>query len=218
MARQYRTLGEIRAALRALLGFGASGAASGANQTLIDEHIRNAQNLLYWTHDWAHLRKYATLSLGASQYLIDYPSDANPDRVQAISVLRGNVWSEPLPKGIPAQLYTTQDNPSWPQRWEPYEQIQLWPLSDQAYSVRCFYIQALGGLTADADRASIDDALIQMIALWTTKAHYRQPDAGLHQTNGEALLVRLKAKSWGQTKFNPRDWSNEEPLVRPVTV
>ena len=40
----------------------------------------------------------------------------------------------------------------------------------------------------------------------------------IHSKNGEALLTRLKAKSWGQSKFNPQDWINEEPMVRPVVV
>ncbi len=217
-ARAYRTLGDLRSELRSLLGFGASGAASGANQTLIDSHLRNAQTLLYNAHDWAHLRKYETLSLGSAQYLIDFPTTANPDRVSALSVYRGGVWSKPLDKGISPQLYTYQNNPSWPQRWEPYEQIQIWPLSDQAYSIRCFFINALLRFTQDGDRATIDDTLIMLIALWTTKAHYRQPDAAIHQKNGEALLTKLKSKSWGQSKFNPNDFTNDTPMVRPVVV
>jgi len=218
MARTYRTLGELRAELRALLGYASSGASAGANQTLIDAHLRNAQTLLYNAHNWAHLRRYETLSLGASQYLLDYPADANPDRVQALSVYRGGVWSKALEKGIQPQFYTYQDNASWPQRWEPYEQIQIWPLSDQAYDIRCFYIKALDPFLVDGDRASIDDTMILMVALWTTKSHYRQPDAGIHQANAESLLNKLKAKSWGQSQFNPNDYSNAEPLVRPQTV
>jgi hypothetical protein len=218
VARQYRTLGDLRAELRAALGFGAAGAAAGANQTNIDSHLRSAQNILYNAHDWAHLRKYETLNLGTGQYLIDYPTTANPDRVQALSVYRGGVWSKGLDKGISPQLYTYQNNASWPQRWEPYEQIQIWPLSDQAYSIRCFFIKALARFTQDNDRASIDDENILLIAKWTAKAHYRQPDAQIYQTLGESLLGKLKAKSWGKSKFNPMDFTEETPMVRPVVV
>lgn len=218
MARTYRTLGDLRSELRSCLGFGASGAAAGANQVLIDSHLRTAQNMLYNAHDWAHLRRYETKQTGASATLIDYPTDANPDRIKALSVYRGGVWSKPLEKGIPSQLYTYQGNESWPQRWEPYEQIELWPQTDVDYPVRIFYIKALDAFTSDGDRASLDDENILLLAKWTTKAHYRQPDAGIYQTQGEALLTRLKAKSWGQSKFNPNDYINEEPLVRPQTV
>lgn len=218
MARTYRTLGDLRAEMRAALGFASSGASAGPNQTLIDSHLRAAQNVLYNAHDWAHLRKYETKNLGVDQYLLDYPTTANPDRIKAISVYRGSVWSRPLDRGIPAQFYTYQDNTSWPQRWEPYEQIEIWPKADQVYPCRIFFIKALDEFTSDNDRASLDDENILLIAKWTAKAHYRQPDAAIYQTLGEALLNRLKAKSWGQTQFNPKDWSNEEPLVRPQVV
>jgi hypothetical protein len=69
--------------MRAMLGSGGSGAAAGINATLIDTHLRNAQTLLYATHDWVHMRAYDTSqSLGLHQYLLDYPTDSNPDRIR----------------------------------------------------------------------------------------------------------------------------------------
>jgi hypothetical protein len=50
----------MRAAMRAKIGAGSAGTAAGVNTPLIDEHLRDAQTLLYWTHDWAHLRRYET--------------------------------------------------------------------------------------------------------------------------------------------------------------
>lgn len=221
MPRQYRTLGDLRSEMRAMLGNAAAGAAAGPNATIVDTHLRNAQTLLYWTHDWAHLRKYGLKTLGTHAYLVDYPSDgngANPDRIRFVSVLRGGVWSPPLEKGITPSMYTYQENYSWPQRWEPYEQIEVWPAADQSYSLRIFYIDNLGRFTQDGDRASIDDTLISIVATATLKAHYRQPDAALAQKASDSLLIKLKGKSWGQDKFRPDDWINSEPLVRPQTV
>src|SRR4051812_33451068 len=100
MARQYKTLGELRSDMRAMLGAASAGAAAGPNQTLVDTHLRNAQTLLYWAHDWAHLRDYEDDELGLHETLLDYPTDANPDRIKAVSVYRGSVWTPPLPKGI----------------------------------------------------------------------------------------------------------------------
>jgi hypothetical protein len=218
MARQYRTLGELRSEMRAMLGSGASGAAAGVNATIIDTHLRNAQTLLYWAHDWAYLRRYETKSLGSAATLIDYPTAANPDRIRYVSVLRGTVWSPPLKKGITPQMYTYQANPSWPQRWEPYDQIEVWPISDQVYSLRIFYILALGRFTQDNDRATVEDSAISICATATLKAHYRQPDAGIHEKAWESLLLKLKAKSWGQDVFKADDWAEQEPLMRPQTV
>lgn len=218
MARQYRTLGELRAEMRAMLGAASSGASVGANSTLIDTHLRNAQTALYWTHDWAHLRDYETKNLGAQATLVDYPSSANPDRIKAISVYRGSVWSPPLPKGITPSMYTYQTNDSWPQRWEPYAQIEIWPQSDQIYPLRIFFIKSMDRLTQDNDRFVIDDTLASIVATGTLKAHYRQPDAAVHKQIADALLLKLKAKSWGQDVFKYSDWVDSEPLVRPQTV
>lgn len=218
MARQYRTLDTLRAELRAALGFSSAGASAGPNQTLLDSALRDAQVLLYYTHDWAHLRRYEIKQTGASATLIDYPATADPDRVKYISVYRGGVWSKPIPKGITPQFYTYQANKSWPQRWEPYEQIELWPQTDVDYQVRIFFIKALGRFTENADRATIDDTMVMLLAKANMKAHYRHPDAARYDTQATALLTSLKAKSWGQSTFNPGDWAEQEPLVRPVTV
>ncbi len=221
MARQYKTLGELRAEMRAMMGSASAGASAGPNTTIVDTHLRNAQALLYWTHDWAHLRKYALKSIGLSQCLVDYPDDgngANPDRIRFVSVLRGSVWSPPLPKGITPSMYTYQDNLSWPQRWEPYAQLEVWPKADQIYSLRIFFIENLGRFTQDSDRASLDDTAISLVATATLKAHYRQPDAAISQKASDTLVMNLKAKSWGQSVFRPQDWIDSEPLVRPQTV
>ena len=204
--------------MKAVLGHGAAGAASGINNTLIDTHLRNAQTILYWTHDWAHLRKYEDKTLGVDQYLIDYPTTANQDRVRYISVYRGSVWSPPIPKGISPQLYTTQGNKSYPQRWEPYEQIEVWPKADQIYTLRIFFIKNLERFTQDADRASLDDTLVGIVATGTLKAHYRQPDAKVHTDASDALLIKLKGKSWGRDVFRPGDYVDSEPLARPQTA
>jgi hypothetical protein len=121
-------------------------------------------------------------------------------------------------KGITPSMYTYQTNYSWPQRWEPYAQMEVWPAADQIYPVRIFFIKNLARFTQDGDRASIDDTLISLVATATLKAHYRQPDAAGSQKASDALLIKLKAKSWGQSVFRPQDWIDTEPLVRPQTV
>lgn len=218
MARIYRTLSELRTELRGSLGMAASGAAAGVNQANIDAKLQHAQTLLYWTHDWAHLRRYETKQTGASATLIDYPVTANPDRITAISAYRGGVWSKALKKGITPSMYTYQTNKSWPQRWEPYEQIELWPQTDVDYAVRIFFIRSLLAFTQAGDRASLDDTMISLVATALAKAHYRQPDAAEYKTASDTLLMNLKARSWGKDVFNEKDWTEEEPLVRPVTV
>jgi hypothetical protein len=135
-----------------------------------------------------------------------------------VSVLRGTVWSPPIKKGITPQMYTYQQNPSWPQRWEPYEQMEIWPITDQVYSLRIFFIKALDPFSADDDRASVDDSAISIVATSTLKAHYRQPDASVAKGMADELIRRLKEKSWGQDVFKQDDWAEMEPMMRPQTV
>lgn len=215
----FRTLGELRTEMRAKLGHAAAGSASGPTSTIIDSHLRDAQTMLYEGAEWARLRRYDdTQSIGLNQTLIDYPAAANPERIKAISVLRGGVWSPPLEKGISPTLYTYQLNYSWPQRWEPYDQIEIWPATDAIYQLRIFFVKLLAPLIADNDRFDIDDKLVGILATASLKAHYRQPDAALWETKASDLLLKLKAKSWGRDIFRPNDYQDMEPLVRPVVV
>lgn len=217
----YATLEEQRNRLRTRLGFSAAGAAAGVQVPILNDFLRDAQVKLYWTHDWARLRRYETVVLGAAATRIDYPAAANPERISALSVYVGGAWSGAIKKGILPEFYTTQANPSYPKRWEPYEQIEFFPITDQAYNVRVFYVMALARFTQNADRSTIDDDLIFQLALGMGKSHYRHPDAQLYLTQGENLLSRLKAKSWGQDVFNPNDYAGENdgaPLAKPVVV
>lgn len=214
----YRSLGDLRSELRARLGFSAAGAAAGVNQETLNSFLREAQNVLYWTHEWARLRRYETKTVGVNQYLIDYPATANPERIIALSLLQNGIWLPPMKKGISPQLYTYQDNTAPPNRWEPYEQIELWPKADQQYSLRIFFIKALDRFTQDGDAATIDDSLIFTVALADAKAHYRQPDAAEYKTRAETLLNSLRAKSWGKSTFSPYDYSEEEVMAKPRVV
>jgi hypothetical protein len=212
----YKTLGDQRARLRARLGFSAMG-ATGVQQTILNSFLFDAQVQLYWTHDWNHLKRYEDVTLGMSDYLLDYPTLAHWNRIKGVSVLRGTVWSPFLKKGIDPEMYTTQSTPSWPQRIDLRDQIEFWPITDQAYTVRIYYILALGSFELDGDRSYIDDDLIFELALGLAKAHYRHPDAKVYTDAAQALLTRLKGKNWSKDVFNRNDYKGE-PLVMPVTV
>jgi hypothetical protein len=224
----YATLETLRSRLRTRLGYSAVGAAAGGNQVLLNDFLQSAQVALYNTHDWAHLRFYHTLTINAGEYLTDYPTiasdaapaDCNPERVRAISINRGGIWSPPLKKGITPQHYTTQDQRSWPRLWEPYAQIETWPKADQSYDMRIFYIGNLLAFSANDDRATIDDEMIFLIALGDAKGHYRHPDAKTFQDRGNNLLAALRSRSWGQTVFRREDYTGceEEEQVKPVVV
>lgn len=213
----YKTLGEQRSRLRIRLGYASAGAASGVLQPILNSFLYDAQTQLYWTHDWSHLKTYEDVTIGMGQTRIDYPALAHWNRIKAISVLRGTVWSPPLTKGITPEMYTTQAVASWPQRCEFYDQIETWPQADQAYTARIFYVKALTRFEQDGDRSLIDDDIIFTVALGLGKAHYRHPDAKVYMDASQALLLRLKGKNWSKDVFNRNDYKGE-PLVKPVVV
>lgn len=216
----YRTLGTLRGIVSARCGFGAQGASIGANATLLNSFLQNAQYQLYWMQDWKKLTKWEDKAIGLDQYLVDYPTLANPERILAIAVNIGggsDLW-RPLDEGIRIEHYNTQDTNNYPLRFERYEQIEIWPKCDGSRTLRIWYVKNLGAFTADNDEATIDDELILLHATAAAKSHYRQPDAGTWGTQLDNLLARIRAKTFGTRRFHPPGRDETDVLPRPVVV
>lgn len=215
----YRTLGELRTELRARLGMAATGSASGQNQALLDSMLRNGQKQLYLAGAWKRLHRYEDKALGVNQYLIDYPTAADPDRILQIGVNIGSTdtpnWI-PLKEGIDLHHYNTQSLTSYPCRFQCYEQIELWPKNDVSRTLRLFYIKALDRFTQDGDRATLDDEMVLLHALTNAKLHYRQPDAQTYANQLESILVGLKNISWPKMVFSRKPDYDAEPRPRVV--
>ena len=218
----FQTLGELRALVTQRLGFGSAGAAAGVISATIDNFLFNAQIQLYLQSDWKKLQYYADKTVGIGQVLIDYPTvatgapaDANPDRITKIAVLVNNLWVD-LREGIETENYSYQDRRYYPQRYERYAQIELWPQADIAYKVRIWYIRELGRFTQDGDRCTIDDDMIFLHALANAKAHYRQPDADIYSGQLQTLLTQLKTKQFGTKVF--RRGRQQELQIRPRVI
>ncbi len=202
---QYRTLGELRAQLQARCGFGAAGASAGVNVTVMDSFLQTAQEQLYWAGAHRTLQRYVTKQIGAGQTLLDYPEELHPDRITQISVLFSGVWSPPLRRGISPEHYTHQDNPGPPSRYEFYEQIEFWPMSDAVYDVRLWGMAPLVRFTQENDRTTLDSGLVFSVALGQAKAHYRQPDAQFYVDQAQSILASLKSSQWTGRVYNPNE-------------
>jgi hypothetical protein len=218
----YKTLGEMRSTLQTRLGFGSAGAAAGVNAPIIDNFLFNAQVQLYWQVDWKKLTTYADKTVGVGQTLVDYPTvtggapaDANPERILKIAVKVNTLWID-LNEGIETQHYSYVDRQYYPQRYERYAQIELWPQADQTYTVRIWYIKALARFTQDGDRATVDDDLLFLHALANAKAHYHQPDAQFYSSQLSSMLSELKSKTWGKKHY--RRAADESVAVRPKVI
>lgn len=199
------TLATLRSRLQARLGFAATGAAAGVNQTVIDSFLQEAQLDLYWAQDWVKLSGWFDVSIGVNQYQVSYPSSLNPERIKRIALYDSddNLVSEPK-QGINAAMLATLDTQGVPSRYELYEQLTFWPRSDQAYTVRCWGVKNLANTFSQNNHAStIDSDMVFKVALGRAKAHYRQPDAQIYVEGAQELLARIKGGSWGNRIFTP---------------
>lgn len=213
----YRTLGELRSELQARLGMGAMGAAAGASQTLMDSFLRNGQAQLYWAQDWKHLIEYEDTTLGVDQNLLDYPAACARDRrILRLETVYNGQWRR-IPEGIATEDWSTMDTASYPIRFDRYAQVQIYPIADQIYTVRFWYVKDLDAFTASSDRASLDDEMILLHAVTNGKAHYRHPDAGLYEGQLATLMSSLRGQSFSLQGVYRRELSRE-PERKPAVV
>lgn len=220
----YRTLGELESELLARLGMGAQG-ANGAAQTLLRSFLRNGQSQLYWCQDWKHLIDYADKSLGVDQNLLDYPtagtmsathSCARDRRILRVETVYNGQWRR-IPEGIRTEDWSKMSTKSYPVRCERYAQLLLYPIANQIYTIRFWYVADLADFTSAGDRASLDDEMILLHALTNAKAHYRHPDAKLYEGQLATLMGSLRGQSFSKDGVYRRDESRE-PTRKPAVL
>lgn len=190
----YRTLGELRSELSRRLGFGAQG-SSGINSSLLDSFLLNAQEQIYAAFEWRNLIKYDEKVTGVGQSLYDWATDCDPTHLVNIAIHDGSRWI-PMEEGIDWDQ-RSMDTTSIPLRYERYTQMEVWPIPDQAYTIRRYYVAKPSRFTQDNDRASIDDGLIFLHALTNAKLHYKQTDGEAYANQLNAMLDKLKGKNRG---------------------
>lgn len=216
----YRTLEELRSIVSKRLGFGSAGASLGGNATLIDSWLSNAQYQIYWLQNWKKLTKRTDLTVGVGQTLIDYPTTADPERILKMSVNIGtgtDSWHD-LIEGIETWHYNTVAIPSYPLRYERYEQIELWPQCDVVRTLRVWFIKARDPFTENSHRATVDDELILLHATSAGKSHYRQPDAPTWSSQLDAMLAKLRGTAFGNKRFHAPGKEDTDVQPRPVVV
>ena len=222
VAKVYKTLGELTRELLVGLGKGAQGSAAGVADAIVKQHLDDAQRILYLEFDWHTLIRYQDVPLGANQYRLDYPSFMDAERLIQMGVEVSGKW-RPVDIGITMDMLDTQHtSPSFPVRYELYEQIELYPVSDQAYTMRIWGMKKLPRFTENGDRCVIDDTFVKLWALATLKAHYQHKDAQVVGNQVEKLRVKLRSKSWKKRVFDANlaqpvgpDWT---PLAKPVVI
>lgn len=212
----YRTLGELESELLSRLGMGAQG-ANGAAQTLLRSFLRNGQSQIYWAQDWKHLTWYEDKTLGVDQNQLDYPDVCERDRrILRVETVYNGQWRR-IPEGIRTEDWSKMSTKSYPVRCERYAQLLLYPIANQAYTIRFWYVADLGRFTEAGDRASLDDEMILLHAITNAKAHYRHPDAKLYEGQLATLMGSLRGQSFSSDGVYRRDES-KDTMRKPAVV
>lgn len=141
-------------------------------------------------------------ALPTSNTTAECPKLLDPRSLTWVGIERDGIW-QPLECGIPPELYT-HGVTGRPQRYEIRQCIELWP-APEATSGN-LVIKGHFGLEAfavDADKTTIDDRAVFLLALANAKAHYRQPDANNYVGQLEVFIGNLVAGSHHARRYVP---------------
>src|SRR5580698_10513750 len=96
-----------------------------------------------------------------------------------------NVWY-PVIAGIPPELYTIEQTPWRPARYEIKGCLEIFPAPDQVYFLWIRGHFGLLSFTQDTDSTTINSEVVYLHALANAKAHYGQPDANSVEAQANA--------------------------------
>lgn len=176
-------------------------------------HLRTAQNFLYQKTDWRKLVRTWQFDTVVGQRFYDYPElpytidgvtkndTPNPERIQQWTLQRGSA-RYPLKDGINQLLYNNISNQQ-PYRVEPREQIEIFPVPDNVYTI---YIEGcidLRPFRDKDDRATCDGNLIMLLASASLKGNWNQLDAGAYAQQAISLLRSQNADNYGTRRYIP---------------
>ena len=98
---------------------------------------------------------------------------------------------------------------SYPVRCERYAQLLLYPIANQEYTIRFWYVADLAPFDVQGDRATLDDQMVLLHALANAKAHYRHPDAAVYQGQLSSLMGSLRGQSFSMDGVYRRDMARD---------
>jgi len=219
------TLLEMRKRLMRRLGFSVQAANPPPGMAdLIDDFIRNAQELLFRRYSVFRRERFYTWDLvpGTRFYDLDANADVctkrlDPRMVSWVGVSRGDDTWQPLRCGIDPTVYTS-NTLSIPTHYEIRQCIELWPApSDAAWKLRIKGQFGLMPLDVATDETTVEPEAIFLLALANAKAHYGQPDAGNYASQLAAYVRDLVRGSHHTRRYLPGR-NAPRNAVRPIPV
>ncbi len=219
------TLKQMRSRIATRLGFAtqvAMGALPPGMAELLDDFIRNAQEMLYRRYPVFRLERFYAWKMQPGVRFYDFSGNEDacqkhmdPRMVTWVGVSQGDLCWRPLICGIDPVMYGSS-GPGIPSHYEVRQCIEVWPAPvDATWVLRIKGHFGLLPLDSEGDETTIDPEAIFLQALANAKAHYGQPDAGNYAAQATAYVRSLIAGSHHTRRYIPGS-AMPPPAVRPV--
>lgn len=201
-----RTLSKLLNDLRAECGLSLNPAHNAGQRDVQVHQLQRMQDWLYEDFAWPHLRVERAIELQVGQRRYSLPPDLNLERIEQIQYRANGVWCR-LAAGIDPQHFAVFDSDagqtSWPvQRWRIWEddQIELWPVPDQAFdagtlegALKVIGTRKLRPFVDDNDTADLDDRLLVLYASAEVLAAAGSKTAALKLQQAQRLYDTFRA-------------------------
>lgn len=219
------TLIEMRKRVMRRLGFSVQASSPPPGMAdMIDDFIRDAQELLFRRYSVFRRERFYTWDLvaGTRFYDLDANADActkrlDPRMISWVGISQGDGNWRPLVCGIDPVMYTTRGL-GLPSHYEIRQCIELWPApSDSTWKLRVKGQFGLSPLVAATDTTTVEPEAVFLLAVANAKAHYGQPDAGNYAGQLTAYVRDLVRGSHMTRRYIPGTMDPRN-AVRPVPV
>lgn len=204
-----KQLQELVAMLRAETGRSQNVAVGVSELDNLKSQLRTRQEVLYDEYDWPFLTIERSVTLQAGQRFYDFPTDLNYDRLNCVKFKYGGQFVD-VERGIDFDDYSVYDSNA-DERSSPVvkwdirdtgsgEQLEIWPIPNEAGTIHFFGTKALSPLVQDEDRAILDDILIVFFVAAEILARQKSPDAKNKLDLANARLLKLRQNSQAASK------------------
>lgn len=226
-------LGVLLTDLRAELTDTTSPALGLTDRAILIRQLQSTQNYFYGKYPWPFLKVWEYQNISAGQRYYSVPSALAVDRIYEVRHLWGNLWSDPIDKGISLSDYnaynSNDDVRADPiQRWDIKSisgtaQIEIWPLpaSNQTSALGIVGKRECRALQSDADTCDIDsELLIKWTAARILKRRKSAEWTGVKEEADDILRTLLANvnKSANRYSFSQAPDTQPERLLRVVPV
>lgn len=186
----------------------------------IKARIRREYRRLYQEHDWPELIDWYDIETQAGERYYDWPENASLETTIAIYQRHGNVWLDPLIRGIDPDHYNAFDSDAGAradpaERWRPkgHEQIEVWPMpASDGLKLRFVAKRPFTQLVDESDICDLDTDLVVLHAAAQLARRYNDQEANLILARATSHYDVLKSrKSRGALKVNFAAGAPEPP-------